>query len=115
MAKNSGLTWQSYHYNSDWPIEWLAEHRKNNRYITSISGSAGKWFIVVSGGTGYTDQITNCGGLGLRESMDTKILEGRFSRHERYPVSFWLVRHHEQEFRYRRADVLFRHGTGIEK
>ena len=61
MAKNSGLTWQSYHYNSDWPIEWLAEHRKNNRYITSISGSAGKWFIVVSGGTGYTDQITNCG------------------------------------------------------
>ena len=46
MAKNSGLTWQSYHYNSDWPTEWLAEHRKNNRYITSISGSAGKWFIV---------------------------------------------------------------------
>lgn len=58
MAKNTGLTYQTYHYGKEWPGDWIKQKRNEGCYITTIASNRTKWFIVLSKGTGYTDQCT---------------------------------------------------------
>ncbi len=58
MAKNTGLTYQTYHYGREWPGDWIEQNRKEDCYITTIASNRTKWFFVLSKGTGYTDQCS---------------------------------------------------------
>ena len=56
MSSNSGYTRQTYHYASEWPSDWISENYQKGCYVTSITHGDDKWLIVMSEGTGYTDQ-----------------------------------------------------------
>ncbi len=67
MSKNSGITMQTYHYDSSWPSEWLNKQWNEGYHITQVSCGGGKWLTVMSQGTGYTSQVT-CYAIGTELS-----------------------------------------------
>lgn len=57
-AMNKGVKWtnQSYKIASSWPDDFVHEYKENGYMITSLASSDSHYLVVVSKGTGITDQ-----------------------------------------------------------
>ncbi len=56
MAKNTGISKQTYSYSITWPKEWIKEKWHEGYRITSITRGKEKWLVVMSKGHGYRMQ-----------------------------------------------------------
>lgn len=56
MAKNTGLTEQTYKLSSSWPDEWFETKWREGYKITSMGRSDSQWLFVMSKGSGITKQ-----------------------------------------------------------
>ena len=56
MAKNTGLTEQTYKLSSTWPDEWFMAKWGEGYQITSMGRSDSQWLFVMSKGSGITTQ-----------------------------------------------------------
>lgn len=56
-AFNTGYTMQKYYYNNAWPEQWVAEGKREGYSITSITYGEGKWCVVMSQGSKFSNQV----------------------------------------------------------
>lgn len=92
MAKNTGLSWQSYKISSQWPSEWLKQKSEEGRVITSCTYGNSQWLIVVSKKSAYTAQIWKGDELAEEKAWIKKQWDnGYYITETAYNGSYWVV------------------------
>jgi hypothetical protein len=57
---NSGTQYlqQSYKVSDSFPFKWINKKWREGFYVTAMATAGSRWAIVMSRGTGFSDQVT---------------------------------------------------------
>ena len=92
MAKNTGLTMQTYKQSTSWPQEWIKTNWDDGYYISSLTYGANQWLVVMSKGTNYTGQSYYRDSWSkLKPWLEERKMNGFFITDLAFDGEYWAI------------------------